>query len=70
MIRAMLVTAMLLAVPGVRIPRLRPFWKESGWISTCAGVGCMGRKTECFTYSIHNSDGGSEPYYCYGDLGY
>lgn len=45
-----------------------PAWQESGWISTCAGIGCTGRRAICATYSYTSSNGGQVKNYCYLDL--
>lgn len=46
---------------------IRPFWKESGFIGTCAGIGCMGRRNGCSIYTIPAPDGVKHTYYCYLD---
>lgn len=42
-------------------------WKESGWISTCAGIGCTGQRAICATYTHSNSEGAKVTEYCYLD---
>jgi hypothetical protein len=46
---------------------VKPYWKESGYISSCAGRGCLGRKSECAIYSFPASEGGRNTFYCYLD---
>lgn len=43
--------------------QVAPLLKESGWISTCDGVGCGGRQLPCFSYTI-----GGVTRYCYRDF--
>jgi hypothetical protein len=49
------------------IPSVRPQWKESGWISTCAGAGCMGRRSACLIYYYNDSQGDRVNNWCYWD---
>jgi hypothetical protein len=57
MLRALLATAIFLLAD----PALRAQWKESGWISTCSGIGCQGWSFECATYQYP----GTPRFYCY-----
>jgi hypothetical protein len=68
MIRALILTTLLLfGVPPVRLSRVRPFQKESGWISTCDGIGCHGRRSECAMYTTRNGDATFTSHFCYED---
>lgn len=68
MFRALILTTLLLlGVPAARLPRVSPFQKQSGWISTCDGIGCHGRRTECATYNTRNGDGSVTSHFCYED---
>jgi hypothetical protein len=59
MLRTLLLTsALTLLLPFIR--PVRP--QESGWISTCAGVGCWGRRSACFIYQTPTSSR-----WCYWD---
>ena len=42
-------------------------WQESGWIGTCAGIGCTGRRSLCATYGYTASNGSVVTNYCYLD---
>ncbi len=42
-------------------------WQESGWIGTCAAIGCTGRKSICATYGYTASNGSVVTNYCYFD---
>jgi hypothetical protein len=56
------------AVVTLAIPVLSQMrWQESGWIGTCAGVGCMGMRSGCATYTHLNSEGARVTEYCYLD---
>ncbi len=57
-----------LALTAVAPFVVRPSWKESGWISTCAGIGCTGWRAICATYSYTGSQGETVTVYCYRDL--
>ncbi|HWA56795.1 MAG TPA: hypothetical protein VG692_06040 [Gemmatimonadales bacterium] len=52
------------AVAPVRLPVLA-YWKESGWIGTCPGMGCMGNRALCSIYSMPNPEGQLVKHYCY-----
>lgn len=56
---ALLFVLLLSSSPG----DIHTEWKESGWISTCAGVGCTGWDLPCFSYTI-----GGTTRYCYLDI--
>lgn len=42
-------------------------WQESGWIGTCAGIGCTGQRALCAIYSYTTSSGSRVTNYCYLD---
>jgi hypothetical protein len=66
MFRALIVSAtLLLGMSPPRLADVRTLWKEEGWISTCAGVGCLGRRFDCFIYSTRDQQGRHKMYYCY-----
>jgi len=65
MTRALILSTMLLLGLPPRSDRVRTHWKEEGWISTCAGVGCLGRRFDCFIYSNRDPGGRLNTYYCY-----
>lgn len=50
----------------VPIP-LKPFWKESGYIGSCAARGCMGLRSVCSIYSFPAGNGERNTFYCYLD---
>jgi hypothetical protein len=62
----MLHTVLLISFVLSSLP-VRPYWKESGFIGTCAGIGCLGRRNECAIYSISGPDGVRRTYHCYMD---
>jgi hypothetical protein len=65
MTRVLTLSTVLLLGLSPRFSGLRPLWKEDGWISTCAGVGCLGRRSDCFMYSNRGPSGQRHTYYCY-----
>jgi hypothetical protein len=69
MLRLLLFTVLLsIASPVVRpILVVRPMMKESGWISTCDGIGCHGMRTLCATYPTRSPDG-TVTHYCYQNI--
>jgi len=68
MLRALVLTALLVLPLSTSLgPGVTSFQKESGWISTCDGIGCHGRAVECATYST-SSPGGPVTHYCYRDM--
>lgn len=64
-----LARVLVVAMLGVTLtPALaHSLWQQSGWISTCAGIGCTGRKAICATYSYITSGGNEVKNYCYLD---
>ena len=68
MFRALPLIALLLGgMVGSALTQVQSHWKESGYISSCAGRGCLGRRTECAVYSFPTPDGGRNTFYCYQD---
>lgn len=61
--------ALILAVVGFTLtPALAlSAWQESGWIGTCAGIGCTGRRAICAIYTYTASGGNVVKNYCYLD---
>ena len=68
MARAFLLTSMLLVVaPLLRLPVVRPAWKENGFIGSCPARGCIGRRNLCSVYSFPGADGERYIFFCYWD---
>jgi hypothetical protein len=67
MLRLYRLTAVAAAFTAVAPVVIRPMWKESGWISTCAGIGCTGMRALCTIYSVTSPDGSTFTNYCYLD---
>lgn len=66
MARAFILTSLLLLVaPIARNPGVKPAWKESGYIGSCAARGCLGRRSLCQVYSFPSPEGGRNTFYCY-----
>ncbi len=61
-------TALATATTTVTPIMTRAFWKESGWISTCAGIGCTGYRSACSVYRVTSPDGAKLTNYCYMDM--
>ena len=47
------------------VPGIRSLRKESGWISTCDGVGCHDQRFDCATYTARDPQGDLNRYDCY-----
>lgn len=59
---------LLLLVPLTLTPVFATLrWQESGWIGTCAGIGCTGLMALCATHSYTTSSGSRVTNYCYLD---
>jgi len=63
MLRFLFVTLLL----SLANPVVRPMAKESGWISTCDGIGCHGMRTLCATYPTRGAEG-TVTHYCYQNI--
>jgi hypothetical protein len=65
MTRLLLIAALLLPLPNATVPGISSLRKESGWISTCGGIGCYEYRFDCATYTSRDPQGDLNRYYCY-----